>query len=395
MPLIAIATMNKKNIFAVLHRWIGLTAGAIVFILGLTGCILAFADEIKALTYRHKVEVEIGKHPLPYSQLFAIAQGYWGAEKQVSALELSNDPANAWHFRAFKENVKRGLWYWEEKEYYESVYIDPYSGKIIDHENAEFEFFRIILYLHWSLLLHTEIGQPIVGTATVLYVLLLLTGLYLWWPKNKKARRKRLSFLWKPGTGRKRKNYDLHNILGFYMLSIGLIIALTGILWAFPSLGKNVVALLNSEETEIKTLTKASTVNDSTYKFQPYDRILADLKNNYPEAQGFAFYFPKDQKASHTTAVVRFKKAYQAVIRVYNGQTGDLIQTDAFEQKTRGEKFREIIYDLHVGSILGLPGKILAFSASLISASLPLTGFLIWYNRKRKRRKRSSALQSS
>ncbi|WP_233207986.1 PepSY domain-containing protein [Siphonobacter sp. BAB-5405] len=39
-------------------------------------------------------------------------------------------------------------------------------------------------------------------------------------------------------------------------------------------------------------------------------------------------------------------------------------------------------YDIHVGSVLGFPGKVLAFLASLIGASLPVTGFLVWWNRK-------------
>jgi uncharacterized iron-regulated membrane protein len=42
-------------------------------------------------------------------------------------------------------------------------------------------------------------------------------------------------------------------------------------------------------------------------------------------------------------------------------------------------------YDIHVGAILSLPGKILAFFASLICASLPVTGFIIWWGRRKKK----------
>lgn len=44
-------------------------------------------------------------------------------------------------------------------------------------------------------------------------------------------------------------------------------------------------------------------------------------------------------------------------------------------------------YDLHVGSILGLPGKILAFFGALIGASLPVTGFLVWWGKRKKKKK--------
>jgi uncharacterized iron-regulated membrane protein len=58
------------------------------------------------------------------------------------------------------------------------------------------------------------------------------------------------------------------------------------------------------------------------------------------------------------------------------------------KDKNFGEKTVGANYDIHVGSILGLPTKIIAFIVSLICASLPVTGFMIWWGRrKRKRRK--------
>jgi uncharacterized iron-regulated membrane protein len=52
-------------------------------------------------------------------------------------------------------------------------------------------------------------------------------------------------------------------------------------------------------------------------------------------------------------------------------------------------------YDIHVGAILGLPGKIIAFLASLIPASLPVTGFLIWWGKKKKGKKESGEAKTS
>jgi len=43
-------------------------------------------------------------------------------------------------------------------------------------------------------------------------------------------------------------------------------------------------------------------------------------------------------------------------------------------------------YDIHVGAIAGMPGKIIAFLASLLSASLPVTGFIIWWDREKRKR---------
>lgn len=50
------------------------------------------------------------------------------------------------------------------------------------------------------------------------------------------------------------------------------------------------------------------------------------------------------------------------------------------------DKILRINYDIHVGAIWGLPGKILAFFVSLMAASLPITGFYIWWGRRKKRK---------
>jgi uncharacterized iron-regulated membrane protein len=59
--------------------------------------------------------------------------------------------------------------------------------------------------------------------------------------------------------------------------------------------------------------------------------------------------------------------------------------TDAFANKNNGEKLIYMNYDIHVGAIGGLPGKIIAFLVSLVCASLPITGFIIWRGKKKKR----------
>jgi uncharacterized iron-regulated membrane protein len=78
---------------------------------------------------------------------------------------------------------------------------------------------------------------------------------------------------------------------------------------------------------------------------------------------------------------------YKSTQLQYDQHTEALLAFKSFEQMNNGERINAMNYDLHVGSIAGLPGKILAFCASLIAASLPVTGFLIWLGRKKKAQK--------
>jgi len=369
----------------------GLFSGSIVFILGVTGCILAFVDEIKPVVYADHYFVDptgISDPRKSFSSLLHAAERYWGPEKPISVVEIENNPQRSWHFRAYRQDSIDGIWYWNEKKYYESLFIDPYTGTKIYSENAEFEFFRIILYIHWSLLLKTEIGQPIVGTATLFFVILLVTGLYLWWPKNKKSRRVRFWFRWKKDTGRKRKNYDLHNILGFYSFSIALILGLTGLIWAFSWFDQSVQGLLNkignTAPKQERGLPVHETIRD--VGLDVYEQVLQEVQHKYPKAQGYYFYFPQKENAP-LNVYISFGKRYSSIVRQYHAADGKLLNILDFSDKDNGQKMRALNYDIHLGSILGIPGKILVFLASLVSASLPITGFYIWYNRRRKKKK--------
>jgi uncharacterized iron-regulated membrane protein len=73
----------------------------------------------------------------------------------------------------------------------------------------------------------------------------------------------------------------------------------------------------------------------------------------------------------------------------FDQYTGQLLEAPgsydgAFKDAAVADKIKRMNYDIHVGAILGLPGKILAFFASLIAASLPITGFCIWWGRRKK-----------
>ena len=80
---------------------------------------------------------------------------------------------------------------------------------------------------------------------------------------------------------------------------------------------------------------------------------------------------------------------YNADYFHYDQYTGKSLKTvgswdSKFKDAKLADKIARMNYDIHVGAVLGLPGKILAFFASLIAASLPVTGFVIWWGRRKK-----------
>ncbi len=112
--------------------------------------------------------------------------------------------------------------------------MNQYSGEILAVYNEKYDFFNILKYIHWGLLLNSDWGKYVVGIPSVLFIFMLITGIILWWPKNKNARKGRFWFSWENVKTWKRKNYDLHNVLGFYASFIALLMSITGIYFAYP-----------------------------------------------------------------------------------------------------------------------------------------------------------------
>jgi uncharacterized iron-regulated membrane protein len=84
-------------------------------------------------------------------------------------------------------------------------------------------------------------------------------------------------------------------------------------------------------------------------------------------------------------------KTYRRFFRFFDRTTMEEIKGGGvlghpIDGSSTADKIYRMNYDLHTGSILGLPGKIIAFFASLICASLPVTGFLVWWGKKKKKK---------
>ena len=115
------------------------------------------------------------------------------------------------------------------------------------------------------------------------------------------------------------------------------------------------------------------------------DRAFLSAQNLSPQAQMFLIY--DDNAASGTISVTAYAQSlhfYKSDIYTFDKYTAKPLKTLTQAKKSPGMKMNDMNYDIHVGQILGLTGKIIAFLASLICASLPVTGFIIWLGKRKK-----------
>ncbi|MEM1260540.1 MAG: PepSY-associated TM helix domain-containing protein [Bacteroidota bacterium] len=386
--------MSVKKLIGKVHLWLGLASGLVVFIVSITGCIYVFKKELRSLFHNSYVHINTKEGSygnfIPASELLDIAKAEMGKGFKVTLLETGNhDKAASVRFYKDSEHAKgrQFVWYGDKSDYFYTVYIHPFSGQVLKVENTKWEFFNLVVQVHTNLLIG-PIGQTIVSFSVLVFVIMLLTGIILWWPHNKKSFRTRTWFRWKPNAKWARKNYDLHNILGFYMLFFALIISITGLSWSFGWVRESIVWVGNggTDEKTVWPLAKSNSIDGKSE--QGINRAQAKLVNTYPNADEILIFMPRDSVAS-LIGIVRLKEDVIHSWHYFDQYSGKSLDTLLLDDMPSGERLNMLGYPIHIGSILSLPGKILAFFVSLISASLPVTGFLIWWRRRRKREQRS------
>ena len=379
---------SVKKIIRRIHLWLGLTSGIVVFIMAITGAIYVFSYEIKSALHKDYEIVEVPKNQTKISltTLVATATNAFDNTYTFQNIVVPNFDNHSVSI-SFMETDDEAFGYWNYMKFYKTVHLNPYTGAIIHVENTKWEFFNVMLAVHMNLFLgFNPVSHVIIVWSTWIFVIMLITGIILWWPKSTEQKQK-FWFRWKKTSNNKRRNYDLHQILGFYASAFALLIALTGLMWASKSFNTSVKWIANGGKTigwQETPKGKETTASEKTL-----DVILNITLTNIPESKYvWIRKHPKSTVPYIVRSYVSESLNFTRIEMFYDKTTAELLATKHFSDKNNGEKVQALNYDLHVGSIGGLPTKILALLVSLIIASLPVTGFIIWYGRGGKRKKR-------
>lgn len=367
-----------------LHRWLGLVSGVLVFLISVSGAVYVFEKEIFHAVHRDLLVVEPRqgeRHPL--SELLPVAQAALGDDRRIGWFVARTDHEASWSFRSRKTNDS-ALTYFGEVEHDLEVFVDPWTGRVLGVLDRRLEFFQLVKMFHWSLLLRTEIGQPIVGTAVAVFVVLLLSGLWLWRPRTwAQAKAKLVPRLSGPLLNRV---WSWHATLGAWTFPVALVIALTGLVWAFETVMVVVYVVASLSVTQPDRSRPASGPPIGIAKERVLDSVLRSSLDRHPTATSVWFFPPgQDTGSAPVNTFVRFDETvyWNSADESWDRHSGALLKSRHFRDGNRGERLVAMNYDIHVGSVLGLPGKILAFLASLVCASLPVTGLLMWRARRR------------
>jgi len=357
------------------HLWVGIVTGIPIVLISLTGCLLVFEQEITHLFQPWwTIEAQAEENLLPPSVIRQRVQ------QQLPDMEIRR----FWYY-GLEAPVKI------TPEHSDSlIFANPYTGKVValvDHEN----FFHWMDEGHRYLWLPADIGRSVVTWCTAIFFAMLITGLVLWWPTKFSARQIKEAFTIRWRSKWKRINYDLHNVLGFYSLLVALLMAFTGLIMGFLWLRNGVYDLLGGdgkrEAVELVQEWKPNVPQEMDGKIDAiWQKVTRELgeKNrleisiHYPKEEATSIYACTDM-SNGTWRELYFDKQTLALLPTSQVKISDEIPSKWMMRSN---------YALHTGYIGGMFTKWLYFFASLICASLPITGFYIWWGKKTKKKRK-------
>ena len=383
-----------KKIFAKIHLWLSLPLGIVLTVVCLSGAVLVFEGEITQALHPelYRVAAPADARPLQPLQLVDRIGGQMPDSLHLVSLQLSarsDEPCMA----AFRETGRRQL------------SVDPYTGAVNGWAESP-AFFGTVRKLHRWLLDpppskgEKSVGKAIVGVSTLALVLILVSGLILWIPRSRKALRNRLKVSY--SYGRRRFWHDCHVSLGFYATLLLLVMALTGLTWSFGWYRTAAYALFGGtpqiavaqefparktdsgsrQSRERSGERNTGREHDGTQaetEARPFDYAVWDAVLGQLTTHCTAY---KTITLTRTEAQVARQSAMRRIDRAtFDPRSGRLAEITRYEETPRQQRLRGWFYAFHTGTWGGIWTKILYFLAALIGATLPLTGYYLWWKR--------------
>lgn len=397
-----------KVFFRTIHLYLSLAAGLVIFCSCLTGTILVFEKEINHLLYPERYFVTAKGERLPLSTLTG------SALKQVPKAKLNSlivytDPersveinitmpdekgakekrGNAPDETAKEHNGKvndKGKKPRETRKPSLTVYVNPYTGDVLGQFNKRKSFLNTVEMLHRFLLAGKDsIGDKIVGIATFIFLLILITGVVLWWPKTVNIMRQRLAIKW--GGSTKRLTHDLHIVFGFYTSLFLIVIVLTGLVMSFDWANKALYAITASKPA--KDIDPPKSAYSPGLASLPAEQALKLIAPQLKNAAYYNLRLPTDSNGIYTINIQQKGSAENTGDTYYiNQYTGKNERSILYKSKSLGQRVRALVKPVHTGSVYGLPTKIISFIICLLSLIFPVTGVMMWLNRIKKKSKK-------
>jgi uncharacterized iron-regulated membrane protein len=362
------------------HLTTGVAAAVVILVMSVTGTVLALKPQIQNWIDRDVRSVRSGGARLPAHQILAaVRDARPGAEPQ--SITWDADPEVAVSVGLGRDG---------------SVYVDPYTGVVLGSPSpAATQFFQSMTSWHRYMGAGGESrarGRAATGAANLAFLLLAMSGLYLWWPKALTLRHlKPIVWFRRSSTGRAR-DFNWHNTIGFWCLPAIVVMTLSGVVMSYQWGNNLVYRLTGSPLPALRgaggpgaagpvTAGQGGGARRDTRDAAPVvpealDAIVARAEQQVPTWSQLSLRLPTRAGGPVTFTITdgaqwnRFARSQLSLHAV----SGDVLQWQPYDSQNLGQKVRGWLRFAHTGELGGLAGQIVAGLGCLGGAFLVYTG---------------------
>lgn len=402
------ATPVAGRLYRVIWRWhfyAGLFVVPFMVMLAITGSIYLFKPQLDRLMY--PLTVQPAGSTLPAArQLESVLAAYPGS--QVSAFRPPD---------ALERSSEFAVTTADGREL--TVFVNPYTASVLGERDEQNNLQYYAVTLHGELMIGT-IGDRIIELAASWGLVLIVSGLYLWWPRKG-------SRIW--GTLLPRLNRanrrvfwrDLHAVPGFWGALLLIFMLLTGLPWAgfwgdsFAKISSRFPAPMWDAVPESTVLT--GSLNDTANKTVPWaveqlpmpqsdggdhaahgNGAASGQANTLPQgavtldtvasiaqqrgvAPGYTVSIPSEPTGVYTVSIFPDDPAKEATLHI-DQYSGEVLADVRFAQYGLVPKAVELGIAVHEGKYFGLANQLLMFGACLLIILLAVSGVVMWWQRR-------------
>lgn len=349
------------------HLPVGAIAGVVILIMCVTGVLLAYEKQITlwADTHAYKSTPPSAEaRHLPVATLIENARNSRGANP--ASITLRSYPSAPAEIGFGRETIP--------------LFVNPYTGNVLGEGSQQVRgFFRTMTDWHRWLGAkgdNRNVARAITGACNLGFLFLVISGFYLWWPRNWNLKSVRSVVWFRRGLPAKARDFNWHNTIGFWSSVPLFVIVLSSVVISYTWAGNLVYRIVgetppapranqNANARENKDAPLA--VNDLDTAWLRAEQQVSDWQSiSLPLSNASQLAFNIDSGTGGQP-----QKRAQLVL---DRSTGEVVRWEPFSSYSRGRQLRSILRFAHTGEVLGIAGQTIAGAVSMGGAVLVLTG---------------------
>lgn len=362
-------------------------AGIVVVIMSATGVALTYQRQMQywADTRHYRATPETGQSRLSVDELVARTERSLAAHgpARVTAVTYRADISLP---VALSVGAK-------------TVYANPYTGTLYGEGTGQRmrAFFSSMVGWHRWLAMTGDrrtTGRAITGAANLLFLFIVLSGLYLWWPRSLTWTQLRNITWFRRRLPGKARDFNWHNVLGFWSAIPLAIVVYSGVVLSYPWASNGVYRMMGERppapaRTAGNSRPAAAVAHGTT---QSLDSLVAYAASRDAEWRIISLRVPASPGGPAVLTIDRGDggQPYLRSTLTLDSISGEVESWAPFSDQSRGRQLRSILRFAHTGEAAGLPGQTLAGLVSAAAVVLVYTGLALslrrlsgWLKRRR------------